>query len=85
MKDLVNYVINNFDQKNQDLILIEEMSELTKELLKKRREKDNWDELIEEMSHVYISLEVVKTLYGISDKDIQKQVDLKKEKYDIYK
>ena len=83
MKDLVNYVINNFDQKNQDLILIEEMSELTKELLKKRREKDNWDELIEEMSHVYISLEVVKTLYGISDKDIQKQVDLKKEKYYI--
>lgn len=37
------------------------------------------------MSHVYISLEVIKTLYGISDKDIQKQVDLKKEKYDIYK
>ena len=85
MKDLVNYVINNFDQKNQDLILIEEMSELTKELLKKRREKDNWNELIEEMSHVYISLEVIKTLYGISDKDIQKQVDLKKEKYNIYK
>lgn len=39
MKYLVNYVINNFDQKNQDLILIEEMSELTKELLKSVEKK----------------------------------------------
>lgn len=44
MKYLLNLVsksVDSFDKSMQDLILIEEMAELTKELLKRRRGRQN--------------------------------------------
>ncbi len=70
-----------FDHDTQDLILIEEMSELTKELLKRRRGKDNDAGLIEEMAHALISISVVQNLYGISDEDLYKEAVKKLKKY----
>ena len=50
----------------QMLQVIEEMSELTKEILKNvNRKKDNIDELIEETADVEIMLEQLKCCYGI--------------------
>lgn len=52
----------------QMLQVIEEMSELTKEILKNiNRKKDNINELIEETADVEIMLEQLKICYNIAD------------------
>ena len=79
--ELVSKSVENFDQSTQDLILIEEMAELTKELLKYRRGHQNDECIKEELSHVLISLHVVKTIFGILDKDIENEAIKKLEKY----
>lgn len=79
--ELVSKSVENFNQSTQDLILIEEMSELTKELLKRRRGCENDECIKEEMTHVLRSLHVVKTILGISDKDIENEAMRKLEKY----
>lgn len=73
--------IELFDHSNQDLILIEEMSELTKALLKLRRGKSAMNDVAEEMAHVLISVEVVRHILGISDVDLEKEACKKLEKY----
>ena len=78
---LVSKSVDNFDKKNQDLILIEEMSELTKELLKRRRGYDNNCEVAEEMTHVLTSLYVVKEIFGITDANIEMEATKKLDKY----
>ncbi|MBR1648131.1 MAG: hypothetical protein IJ689_00860 [Alphaproteobacteria bacterium] len=53
----------------QMLQVIEEMSELTKEILKNiNRQKDNIDEIIEETADVEIMLEQLKICYNIADR-----------------
>nr|QIM10538.1 hypothetical protein PlAlph_4300 [uncultured Alphaproteobacteria bacterium] len=53
----------------QMLQVIEEMSELTKEILKNvNRKKDNLTELVEETADVEIMLEQLKCCYGIKQK-----------------
>ena len=78
---LVSKSVDNFDKKSQDLILIEEMSELTKELLKRRRGYDNNCEVAEEMTHVLTSLYVVKEILGITDANIEMEATKKLDKY----
>lgn len=82
-QNISQFIVDTYDKNAQNLILIEEMSELTKELLKKRRiliGNDNREQIIEEMAHVYISLDVVRTILGISDDEINHQVELKESK-----
>lgn len=59
---------------------IEEMSELTKEICKKKRGKDNRMEIIEEMADVYIMLEQLKFVCDISYEEIQEVAKLKIER-----
>ena len=64
------------------ILLIEEMSELAKALTKRIRYPDKeeiTDSIIEEMAHVYICLEAVARLEGITEDDIQFEI-YKKEK-----
>lgn len=49
---------------------IEEMSELTKEICKSKRGKDNKEEIIEEMADVYIMLEQLKIIFSIEQYEI---------------
>lgn len=79
--ELVSKSVNHFNKSIQDLILIEEMSELTKELLKRRRGHKNDECIKEELSHVLISLHIVKTILGITDEDIENEAKKKLEKY----
>lgn len=81
LTELVNKSAENFDQSTQDLILIEEMTELTKELLKRRRGKSNAECIKEESSHVLISLHVVMLILGITNEDIENEAKRKLEKY----
>ena len=57
--------------KNAQLgMCIEEMSELTKEICKSKRGKDNKEEIIEEMADVYIMLEQLKIIFSIEQYEI---------------
>lgn len=56
----------------QVLVAIEEMSELTKELLKDvNRKKENRQEIIEELADVSIMLEQLKVIYDIQDEELE--------------
>lgn len=57
------------------------MSELTKEILKSRREHPNSDSIKEELSHVLISLYVYADLCGIKQGDIEKEAMTKLKEY----
>ena len=58
-------------------MVVEEMSELTKEICKKKRGKDNRVEIIEEIADVYIMLEQLKIICNISQKEIQNIAEVK--------
>lgn len=83
LDDFVDFIIERFDTNRQDLILIEEMNELTKELLKRRRNKNNKTQIAEEMAHTYISLRTVQKLFNISDEELQQQINVKRSEYNV--
>ena len=61
--------LNFWGEKAQMLMVVEEMSELTKEILKNiNRGKNNIDELAEETADVEIMLEQLKENYNIAEK-----------------
>jgi RNA processing factor Prp31 len=58
------------------LVAVEEMAELSKELLKNvNRGKDNYGELFEEVADVSLMVEYLKVIYHISDKEIHDYQD----------
>ena len=68
---------------NNHILLIEEMAELTKALTKRMRYGDTLPthlSLVEEMAHVYICLEAVAQLEGITEDELQMEIYLKEKK-----
>ena len=63
--------INLFGDHAQIDMAIEEMSELTKELLKDRRGKENRSDIAMEMADVYIMLEQLKFIFGIDETELK--------------
>ena len=59
------------------VITMEELSELQKEVSKGIRGKGNKLDIIEEMADVMISIEYIKSIYNINDKEIQKAMNIK--------
>ena len=61
--------LETWGEQAQMLMVIEEMSELTKEILKNiNRKKDNIEQIIEETADVEIMLEQLKENYQIAEK-----------------
>ena len=58
-------------------ISIEELSELTKEITKYHRGKDNLDAMAEEMAHVLICIDELAHMLGIPKWKIQAEIDRK--------
>ncbi|MBO5997927.1 MAG: hypothetical protein J6P93_05320 [Alphaproteobacteria bacterium] len=70
-EDILKKAIATWGKQAQLLMVLEEMSELQKEILKNiNRGKNNVDEIIDETADVEIMLEQLKYIY-----DIQKQVE----------
>ncbi len=68
-EELYKRALRVWGKEPQMLQVIEEMSELIKEILKNvNRKKDNIDEIIEEAADVEIMLGQLKCCYGITDK-----------------
>ena len=67
--DIYKRALKTWGKEPQMLQVIEEMSELTKEILKNiNRKKNNIDEIIEETADVEIMLEQLKENYQIVEK-----------------
>ena len=61
-------------------IAIEEFAELTQAISKQIRGYDNRIGLLAEMADAYIYLELLKSIFNISEEDMQKAVDVKLER-----
>ena len=84
LTSLSENIIKTFGKDNQDMIFIEEMSELTKALLKLHRYPDSpkhMTDVVEEFSHVLITLVVNGKIMGITIDDIMQEIDKKNKKY----
>lgn len=77
----VRSIIERFGDESQSIVMIEEMAELQKELTKFLRGKGDFDHLCEEISHVYISLEMIMSVHGVTKNDIQAKIDEKIKEY----
>jgi uncharacterized protein YabN with tetrapyrrole methylase and pyrophosphatase domain len=75
--DKIKEMIDMYGVEQQKLKCLEEMSELSKELLKNIQGKDNDNLVIDEVKDVYITLEVMKYLYNITDEDIRANTEHK--------
>ena len=75
------YIINKYGTQQQDIVCIEELSELQKELTKSLRGKENRQHLIEEIAHCYISIDMIKKTHNINIDEINKEIEKKISKY----
>lgn len=66
---ILKRALQTWGEQAQMMMVVEEMSELMKEILKNiNRNKDNIAEIIEETADVEIMLEQLKENYGIAEK-----------------
>ncbi len=64
---IYEWTLRVFTPEHQIIVMIEEMAELTKELVKTLRDKKNISHLLEEMADVEIVLEQMKLVFGPID------------------
>jgi hypothetical protein len=69
-KETLQKAVNKWGVNIQQDMIIEEMSELIKEICKSKRGKENRIEIVEELTDVLIMLEQLKFMYNISDEEI---------------
>ena len=77
MIDIYKEAIAIYGRRNQMNIAIEEMAELTKEICKNKRGFANRDNIIEEMTDVYIMLEQLEIIFDIDISEIIKMKEFK--------
>ena len=58
-------------------VAIEEMAELTKEIIKSKRGASNYHQIVEELADVYIMMTQIRLIYGIYDEELINAMDLK--------
>lgn len=75
------YIINKYGIQQQDIVCIEELSELQKELTKSLRGKENHQHLVEEIAHCYISIDMIKKTHNINIDEINKEIERKINEY----
>lgn len=76
-KQLLHLAIDTYGIDAQLDMVVEEMSELTKEICKYKRGKSNLTEITEEIADVTIMLEQMKIIFNLNDSDIKATVDVK--------
>lgn len=76
-EDVIQKAIDTYGKDSQLWMVIEEMSELSKEICKFQRGKDNFLEIADEMADVYIMLEQLKRLCAVPQDLIQQRIDFK--------
>lgn len=78
--DKVKLLLNSKSDIENKAIMIEELSELQKEVTKDIRKKFNRDNFLEEMADVVIVLHMAKEIYNISESELDKAINKKMER-----
>lgn len=61
----------------QDVFVLEEMSELQKELMKHRRGKENRNEIVDECTDVLLTIFILLEAYDANEEEIKNIMDFK--------
>lgn len=69
-------IANHYGIESQELMVIEEMSELTKEICKKRRGDKNREKIIDEIADVKIMITQLEHLLDVSN-EVSLRIDYK--------
>lgn len=64
--------INTFGKGQQEIVAVEELSELQKELTKDLRGIGNRENIVEELTDVLIMLDQIRHIHNISDSEIKR-------------
>lgn len=79
-EEKIKLLLNSKSDIENKAIIIEELSELQKEVTKDIREKFNRDNFLEEMADVVIVLHMAKEIYNISENELEKAINKKMER-----
>lgn len=79
-KEQLQQIINHYGHESQKAMLFEEMAELQKEVCKELRGKGDIQHIAEELADVYIMLQQIQLIYGITDEQIEQVVQDKVER-----
>lgn len=75
-KEIYEKALKTWGSQAQLMVAIEEMSELTKELCKHYRGRQNGEELVDEIADVTIMMEQLRLIFGINEA-VCEQMDVK--------
>lgn len=79
-KEQLKEIIDHYGDDHQKDKLFEEMAELQKEVCKELRGKGEKQHIAEELADVYVILQQLQLIYGITDKQIEQVVQDKIER-----
>lgn len=81
-RNILKRAIATFGEKAQKIMVLEETSELQKEVCKSLRGADNRDAIVEETADLLIMLEQLKMMHHITDEEIEKVMKFKLNRLD---
>lgn len=81
-RNILKRAIAFFGEKDQHDMVIEEMLELGKEVMKWKRGANNREALIEETADVLIMIEQLKSMHHITDEELEKIIEFKLNRLD---
>lgn len=76
----IKRIINFYGEEAQKDVAVEEMAELTKELMKERRGVYNKDAILEEIADVTLMLHQLLIIYNFTKEDVNRIIDEKVER-----
>jgi NTP pyrophosphatase (non-canonical NTP hydrolase) len=79
-KEQLQEIVNHYGTDHQKDKLFEEMAELQKEVCKEKDGKGDIPHIAEELADVYIMLQQMQLIYGITDEQIEQVVQEKIER-----
>lgn len=80
--ETIDKAIEKYGDKQQKIVAIEEMSELTKEITKDLRGDANINNIVEEMADVHIMLMQLQKMYNINLQTLFEKIEFKLERLD---
>lgn len=81
-RNILKRAIATFGEIAQKIMVLEETSELQKEVCKSLRGADNRDAIVEETADLLIMLEQLKIMHNITDEELEKVIEFKLNRLD---
>ena len=79
-KEQLQEIVNHYGADHQKDKLFEEMAELQKEVCKEKDSKGDISHIAEELADVYVMLQQMQLIYGITDEKVEMEAQKKIER-----